>query len=253
MTVYTWSVTLQANGPAPYTTAAAAIAAIEAFRERGFSPITAETLTRAGVPESIAGRTLNSLKQLGLVDAEGAASEQFKELRLARGDEEYQARLQSWLRGVYEEVLQYTDPSSDSPDRVAEAFRSYEPAGQRKAMAALLIGLWKLSGLPVAGDNGTQRTRPPAKRRPSAARPPSGRSSKLRVDENVDTDLGDQTGLDPGLVGLLRLIPRGKDASWTADRREAFLNAFRAVLDFSVPVVEKRDLSVLEDDFEEEP
>jgi hypothetical protein len=245
-------VALQANGPAPYTTAAAAITAIEAFRERGFSPITAETLTRAGVPESIAGRTVNSLKQLGLVDAEGAASEQFKELRLARGDEEYQARLQSWLRGAYEEVLQYTDPSADSPDRVAEAFRSYEPAGQRKAMAALLIGLWKLSGLPVAGDNGNHRTRPPVKRRATAART-SGRSSNPKVDGNVLPDLGDQTGLDPGLVGLLRLIPRGKDASWTADRREAFLAAFRAVLDFSVPVVEKKDLWVLEDDEEDEP
>jgi hypothetical protein len=41
--------------------------------------------------------------------------------------------------------------------------------------------------------------------------------------------------LPPGLVGLLRQIPRDGTA-WTAEKREGFLNAFTAVLDYSVPV-----------------
>lgn len=160
---------LQQNGTAPYTTAAAAITAIEAFRERGMgTPISAETLTRAGVPESISNRTLSSLKLLELVEESGAPSTQFQALKQARGDEEYRTRLQEWLRGVYAEVLQYTDPSTDSPERVAEAFRTYEPAGQRKAMAALLIGLWKLAGLPTPEGTPTPRRSQPSVRRATA-------------------------------------------------------------------------------------
>src|SRR5947207_2100967 len=105
---------LQPQGSAPYTTASAAITALDAFRDRGLgTPVTTDILTRAGVPESISSRTLNSLKSLELVDESGEPSQQFRDLRLARGDEEYRTRLQEWLRAVYAEVLQYTDPSAD--------------------------------------------------------------------------------------------------------------------------------------------
>ena len=56
---------LHPNGPAPYTSVTAGTAALEAFRDRGLgTPITPEILTRAGVPESISRRTLQSLVTL---------------------------------------------------------------------------------------------------------------------------------------------------------------------------------------------
>ena len=219
---------LQSGGPAPYTTAAAATTAIEAFRDRGFgTPITSETLTRAGVPESIARRTFLSLKILGLVDDRGMATEQFEDLRAARGEDEYRTRLQEWIRAVYQDVLQYADPAEHSLTRIAEAFRTYEPAGQRKAMAGLFLGLWKYSGLPVLA--GSEEGAPVPRARPGTATPPKpkGRVSAKSTQERLDD-------LPPGLIGLLRQIPWS--TGWTPERREGFINAFKAALDFSVPI-----------------
>lgn len=229
---------LQPQSGAPYTTATAAITGLEAWRDRGLgTPVTGEILVRAGVPESISRRTLASLKQLELLTPEGQPTQQFQDLRQARGDDEYKTRLQEWLRGIYADVLQYTDPSTDTPDRVAEAFRTFEPAGQRRAMAALLIGLWKYSGLPVASGSES----PPSRSIRSAARRTTSTSTRSQADIAAGKNLARvartelSPDLPPGLIGLLQQIPRG-GAPWTTERRDGFLRAFSAVLDFTVPI-----------------
>lgn len=235
---------LQENGTAPYTTASAAIAAIEAYRERGFgTPVTPETLTRAGVPESIAPRTLNSLKALELIDESGEPSPQFQALRQARGEEEYRTRLQEWIRAVYAEVLQYADPSEHSPDRVAEAFRTYEPAGQRKAMAGLLVGLWKFAGLSVPDSSSGGGV--PARK--SLQRAAGRRTARPTQKPKPLQPANDNSDLPSGLVGLLRQIPRA-GSSWTSSRRDEFVRAFRAVLDFSVPIDDEEPVGQEDDE-----
>lgn len=221
---------LQPNGRAPYTTVAAATAALSAFRDRGLGlPITADVLTRAGVPESIARRTLQSLRELELVDKQGQPTATFEAMRQARGDEEYKALLQEWLRDVYADVLQYGDPSVDVLDKVQEAFRTYEPVGQRKSMASLLVGLWRYAGLQVAAaENRDSRS--------VSTRQARSRSPRKRVSQTPKGQLGSATGnLPPGLVGLLHEIPKPGD-SWTSDRRDSFLKAFEAILDFTIRV-----------------
>src|SRR5947207_3293462 len=126
---------LYPNGPAPYTPAAAVTTVIDGFRDRGLgTPITKDVLIRAGVSETLGNRTLGALKLLELIDDEGRPTEQLETLRQARGADEFKARLQEWLRGVYADVLQYADPSQDTADRIAEAFRGYVPMGQRARM-----------------------------------------------------------------------------------------------------------------------
>lgn len=229
---------LQPGGRAPYTTSVALVTALDAWRERGLgTPVTADVLTRAGVQESLARRTFQSLVDLELLSEDGTPTEQFQAFRSARGDDEYRSRLQEWLRSVYADVLMYTDPSTSSYDGVAEAFRTYEPAGQRRAMASLLLGLWKYAGLPINGDNnGDSRSRRPASRRPTRAKESYARVVKTNPPPAPTRapELG-LDGLPPGLVGLLHQIPRDR-GSWTTDRRDGFLRAFQAVLDFSVPV-----------------
>ena len=225
---------LQPDGPAPYTTAQAAIIPLDSWRERGLGvPITPDVLVRAGVSESLGNRTLMSLRQLGLVDEDGRPSPQMEELRLARGQDEYQVRLQEWVQGVYADVLQYADPSVDGSDRVAEAFRTYLPKGQRRGMAALLIGLWKYAGLPLPTEPPLSPSRN-AGVRPSRTLSP-GRVARQSLGQTRTVEESATDDLPPGLVGLLRQIPRD-GASWTAERRDGFLNAFTAVLDYSVPV-----------------
>ena len=157
---------------APYTTSVATVAALDAFRDRGLgAPITADVLIRAGVAETIAQRTLQSLRALQLVDENDHPTPTFEAFRTARGDKEYHAQLQEWLQEIYKDVLQYCDPGTDPLDKVQEAFRTYEPAGQRKAMAGLLAGLWRYAGLRVVASEASSRptktaskTRTPRKR-----------------------------------------------------------------------------------------
>ena len=240
---------LQSNGAAPYTTSTTAVAVIEAYRERGLGvPVTSDVLIRAGVPESLARRTLHSLKQLDLLGEDREPTEIFKTLRQARGQEEFTGQLQEWVKLVYGEVLQYTDPSKDAPDRVAEAFRTYEPSGQRRAMASLLIGLWRYAGFPMPEEGSLlPARRQPAARAASSPKRPAAAPSKASPSRSRVTPIGmsEQTsvgstplsmgGLPEGLVGLLHQIPRN-GGSWTTQRRDAFLAAFTAVLNFSVQV-----------------
>lgn len=225
--------TLQPGGPAPYTTAIAATTVLDAFRDRGLGiPITADVLIRAGVPETLGNRSLNTFKTLGLIGDDGRPSDQLEAFRQARGDDEYHARLQEWLQGTYADVLQYADPSSDSYERVTEAFRTYEPAGQRRSMASLLIGLWKYAGLPVVATP-TNGSAPPERRsRPTRPARQAAATKPKRIDPPAAAGL-DQ--LPPGLVGLLRQIPSG-GRGWTQDTRDNFVRAFSAVLDFTVPI-----------------
>lgn len=235
---------LQPNGRAPYTTATAAITALDAWRDRGFgTPVTADVLTRAGVPESISKRTLQSLRDLELLENKGQPTAALTAFQQTRGDQEYRAALQDWLRDVYGDVLQYCDPSTDTPERINEAFRTYEPSGQRAAMASLLIGLWRYAGLPVAVSDNTAKKA----RSASPTRKRTQKDSKKKPDEPSSN----LSNLPPGLVGLLHQIP-GQGGTWTSDRRESFLKAFEAILDFTIEVDDSPD-EVISDEEGETP
>ena len=139
------------GGPAPYTTVAALTTSIDWFHEKApAGPITAETLIRAGVPESLGRRTIQSLVLLDLLDKEGRPTPQFEAFRNIHGEDEYRTAMQEWVRATYADILTYCDPAVDSLDKVVESFRGYEPAGQRRGMGALFIGLWRHAGLPTA-------------------------------------------------------------------------------------------------------
>jgi hypothetical protein len=227
---------LIANGQGAYAPSTAVTTIIDAVRARGLgTPITLDVLVRAGITETLAPRTLASLKVLDLVDEDGHPTTQLTLLKEARGDEELKARLQEWVQGVYAEVLQYADPATDDVVRISEAFRGYKPDGQRARMTTLLLGLWQYAGLPVAETTSPKSAprramRATSTRTPGAAKqrrtPPSGQTAAVPAVP---------AGLPPGLVGLIQQIPTdGK--GWTKATRDTFLSAFTAVLDFTVPI-----------------
>ncbi len=247
---------LQPNGPAPYTTVSAFTTVIDWFRDKGGSgTIDAETVVRAGVSESLGRRTIQSLRLLDLIDGQGQPTAQFKDFAQIRGEDEYKSRLQEWLRAEYAEVLQFCDPSTDSYDRIVEAFRGYEPAGQRRGMASLMIGLWKHSGLPTTTASSTGQSEPrrssprPARQKP-AVRTPARRTAERQGQDGGGGGLTTD-GLPPGLVGLLHQIPRD-GRPWTVETRENFIQAFTAVLNFSVPIGDPAVATVVDEDTTEE-
>jgi hypothetical protein len=238
---------LKHDGPAPYGPPQTIIEVIESYRDRGLAiPFTTDVLARAGVSDGLVNRTLQTLRLLDLVDDAGFPTPQFELLKRARGEEEYKERLQAWLQDVYREVLQYADPLTDPPSRVAEAFRGFTPDGQRTRMVTLMLGLYRYAGLiadlPTRAEPARPRPRkatasrkaPPATPTPIATRSeaPRDQTSPAVAPRGIGEVAYD---LPPGLIGLLQQIPRGGDG-WTVNRRDEFVRAFQAVLDFSVPV-----------------
>ena len=234
---------LQAGSAAPYAPPATMIEVIDRYRDRGLTlPITTEVLERAGVPESLSQRTLQALRLLNFIDAEGNPSSELE--RLSRAPEgEWQQGLQEMLTAAYGEVFKFVDLSKDGIDRVRDAFRPFNPRGQQERMVTLFLGLCEWAGMDVtaaaasrkkpggvADANGKVKARP-ARRSPTVVKTDKHPPQRQRAQGST----AGASDLPPGLVGLLQEVPRdGK--GWTEDTRDRFIDAFTAVLNFTVPL-----------------
>src|SRR5581483_7211472 len=136
---------------APYAPINSVVQVIRRFRDRGLpQPLTAQELTRVGVSEGNARRTLTALRFLDLVDGDGQVTPRFESLRRATS-EEYPGLLAEVVKDAYEEVFKFIDPTTATDVQVHDAFRHYHPPAQRTRMVGLFVGLCKEAGL-IAGD-----------------------------------------------------------------------------------------------------
>lgn len=241
---------IQSDSPAPYTAPKTIIGLIETYRDRGLTtPFTLDVLIRAGITESMAPRTLQALKLLGLVDDEGEPTPQFVDLRKAAEDD-VKARLQAIVRSAYEEVFSFIDPVSDSQQRIRDAFRSYTPLGQQDRMVTLFMGLCKYAEIiPPNPDRqratrgGSAPRREPRKSSSSRTRQgpadqASGQEARTRRYDLPSTGvLGSTAGGHPLIQGLLRELPP-VGASWQRAKLDAWLELQRAVFNLLYTVVD---------------
>jgi hypothetical protein len=247
---YRFSMTFTTGDKVPYAPPATVIDVLRRYRDRGIpGPLTRETLERAGVAESLAPRTLQTFRLLGLIDDEGNPEPIFAEAnRLPEPG--YLESMSNLVCLAYSEVLAFADPSADSYDKVRDAFRPYDPQGQQDRMVVLFLGLLDYVGIDTSAAS-QSRTRVEANstttkpRKGVASVTPSGKQgARSKSKETVlkrtvrrrpgggDDGLSD---LSPGIAGLLRQIP-SEGETWTSQSRDRFLNAFAAVLDFAVAV-----------------
>jgi len=224
------------DGSAPYAPPSAVILVIGRFRDRGLqTPFTAEMLTRAGVSESLAPRTFQALKMLGLVEPSGEPSEALQ--RYARAPEEVAKQIiGEVVTTAYAQVFSFADPAKDSPERVRDAFRHYEPRGQQERMVTLFYGLCEYAGIIAE-----QPKRSPESAS-SSSRTQAARSvTRLRTVKPPKMDAAAQAkaampdGLPSVIEGAMRqLVDIGP--AWTQDSRDRFMEMLEVVIDFSYPV-----------------
>ncbi len=221
---------VQPNSPAPYAPPQAVLSIINRYRDHGLRvPFDAEVLIMAGVSESLAPRTLQAFKLLGLVDESGQPMEALQRLAQARSDE-YQERLGEVIRAAYADVFSFADPASDDIRRIEDAFRGYTPRGQRNRMVTLFLGLCQEAGIVQSSPRrqAAENTNPQVR----AVKQASAGGGK-KTPKNISVAADDS--IPRPLAALLGELPV-PGAPWTKVRRDTFLQTFGALLDFLYPV-----------------
>jgi hypothetical protein len=224
---------IRTGAAAPYAPPATVLQVIAALRDRGLTtPITSEVLLRAGISDSLVPRTLRTLTGLELIDEEGRLTPAMDALRRAPSAD-FQTRLAEHVRAVYEEVFQFTDPAKDDSKRIADAFRVYEPIGQRGRMVTLFLGLCEAAGLipeGMARKSGPASAGAPARKNSTPKRP----ADRPKGDSSPQDAIDNSPSVNPALGGLLRLLP-AKGKSWTQQERDHWMRLFGGILDYVHP------------------
>lgn len=227
-----------ADGPAPYAPTAAVMDVVNGSRKRDFpTPLTTEVLGRAGVPDSLAPRTLQALKLLDLLDADGEPTEAWTDLAKAP-ESDFPDRFGAILRSAYQEVFQFVEPREDGIEKIQDAFRVYKPRGQLSRMVTLFLGLCAEAGIvegkptrkrPARKQQSTPSTAPA--RKPKHADPP-GKTGLPRspIEEDFQPSPPPASGQHPFIRGLIQTLPE-VGTPWPTEAREKWAKAALAAFD----------------------
>ena len=136
---------------APYAPGAPTVAVVRRIREGtagGSLPL--QKLMAVGIAEGNAIRVQRALRYLNLIDESNELTESARRLRKAT-DAEYQPQLAEIIRGAYGLVFEILpNPASASGIQLSNAFRQFDPAGQRDNMIRLFVALCQEAGLMAA-------------------------------------------------------------------------------------------------------
>ncbi len=238
---------IRSGSQGAYAPPANVLQVLEAYRSRSLQrPLTETVLVRAGVPETVAKRTINSMVVLELIDEAGNPTNMMEGLRLAPSGE-YQARLKEMVEGAYADILSFANPATDPPDRILDAFRGVEPRGQMRRMVTLFLGLAEAAGMIPDGAPAKPGAKAPTRNRsrPRENLGPAITPEGMEMLRRTGPRTGSRKARFPATEGqgLVPLELRGLFASlppegegWSQARRDKFVETFEAVLDLVVPI-----------------
>ena len=119
---------------APYAPAKAVLGVIQKYRDRGLpAPLTPGVLEQVGVPASMAARTLQALRFLGLIDEGGNRLPSFDNLQRAKTDHEVNATVRN---EVAEQIMAGAKPDG------RYLYIDAVPEGEKELDA--LVQMWAL-------------------------------------------------------------------------------------------------------------
>jgi hypothetical protein len=246
---------LQHAGQAPYAPPATVLQVVERFRNGNLPlPVDAQVLSRIGIQESLTSRTLRTLKVLELLQPDGTPTETLEQFRKVSSDD-YKPVVATWLTSYYGEVFGILgqDLSAVTYKNIEDAFRLYEPAGQRNRMVTLFLGLSEYAELLPEGHG----LRPKRDAQTPTLRP---RPRTPKVEAELQSEPDEQperqpmskgqilqaleqhrqgVALHPFVQGLVQTLPPVGTA-WSLEKRKAWLNAAEAAFEviYETPTTE---------------
>lgn len=226
---------LRTEGYMPYAPLQPVLDVIHRFRDRGLPDIVSrQVLHQLGAAEGNSDRIQKALQFLDLLDETGRRTALFDRIGKA-SEAEFPSVLAEIVRAAYAPILTIVDPSADGDIATNDAFRHYEPAGQRARMVSLFLGLCREAGI-VSGGPVERKAR---SRKESVSTSSVRRAARTviskpeHVSEIADGD--EQVGPDYRLLSaLIQQLPR--DGRWKADRRDRWLQAFTANIDLLIGI-----------------
>lgn len=207
---------------------------IQGFRDRGLqTPFTLDVLSRAGVSESLGPRTLQSLKLLDLIDADGHPTQQFTDLAKAP-QAEFEERLGAILHAVYQDVFKFVNLDEDDYQRVRDAFRHYKPRGQQERMVTLFLHLCGEARLineipkpPRSSKTGKAAPSRPRSQPRERVKPPASTGSVApppKAETEFTPSPAPSSGQHPLIRGLIQSLPEA-GSEWPERARNAWVKA----------------------------
>jgi hypothetical protein len=234
-----------------------------------------------GIPDGNTPRATMTLRYLGIITQDGMLTETYNRLRQA-GSEEFRTILADLVRQAYRPIFEKIDPGTASLDDITRAFSSYNPEKQQSRIVSLFVYLCGAAGIRQGDIAAPQQILFPIAEEiieaaspialPNVNRPtPRERVDTMRTaeenrrlaDREVDFDrmytlmerryreleirlmqLTRQRGEFPPyfelLAPLLRDLPR--EGKWTKRKRDRWLEAFAAQLDYVTEIEEAGQL-----------
>ena len=211
---------------------------------KGTAPqaLTAKALVSLGCPEGSADRIQKALRFLGLITPEFELTDTSVKLRKATSDE-YQPLLAEILKAAYMPIFESYDPATASGIDLDNAFKPYDPAGQRKYMVALFMALSREAGLAPAASVGPRRGRPPGGPDTKKKQPPKvgGKTEQVLGPPIPQTTQPTRTlaqgtlfhpAIDIFLSEARKII---ESDGWTLEARDRLVQGFTTQLDMFLP------------------
>ncbi len=230
-----------AEQSAPYVAPGVFVPLLERNREKGLpNPLTAESLQRLGVSDSLVPRTLQAFRTLDLIGEDGRHTDILDGFRRLP-EAEYRPALAQWLRAAYVHALDVIDPATADETALRDAFRNYNPISMQPRMVTLFTALFEMAGVRSADrPKATPKKAVPTSTGPRAQRSSTVRTVVARLDRAAEhpSDSTALTGLHPALAGLIASLP-SPTQGWTSEARNRWYAAFGVVLDLAIPLTAK--------------
>jgi len=227
----------------PYAPPTNILQLIHRQREAGLPDvITSQLLIRLGMPEGNLPRIMQAMKFLAFIDEEGRQTDLFQRLRKAT-TEDYPAFLEQVLKSAYAPIFAIRNPATATDIELSDAFRNYEPSGQRPRMVTLFLGLCREAQ--ITADGPVVRTRARIKTRKVSQDNANNKNKEgiapKPADEvkNIDTSSHKDKDVELNshyqlLQVLISQLPA--NATWTEKRRDQWLGAMTASIDLLIEI-----------------